>query len=154
MKKTLFIAIICLASIQIQAQSIQDIVSFNKFEVWIGQIEIEGIEVESIEQSLNANASLYYTANIKKADDSFHISIMGVDRNFATYQEMKSTEFFQDGFRMLYIVNGEDELLSYSILCFTNTDINSLIVIYYMPQQSKEDMLSVFENIQIDNLFK
>ena len=153
MKKILFIAIICMASIQIQAQGIQDIISFDKFEVWAGQIEIEEMEVNKIEQSDDVLyiGSMLYTVDFKNEEEFLRISLMDV-RNFVPYLNMNPEDFYQDGFRMLYLTSNDD--VNYSILGITNSDINSFVMLYFMPVLSKEEMISLFENIHIDNLFK
>jgi hypothetical protein len=153
MKKILLIAFVCIASVQLQAQNIQDIVSFDKFETWANQIELEGLEITLLEESvdLNNKESKLYTVDFKNEETFLSISLMHIN-NFATYNINEDEVNYQDGFRMIYIT--EDDDLSYSILGLTNSDINSFVMLYAIPEITKEEMISLFGRIHIDRLFQ
>jgi hypothetical protein len=153
MKKILLIVFVCIASVQLQAQNIQDIVSFDKFETWTNQIELEGLQISLLEESIDPNVieSKLYTVDFKNEESFLTISLMHIN-NFASYNQNEDEVYYQDGFRIIYITNDDD--ISYSILGLTNSDINSFVMLYAMPEMSKEEMISLFENIHIDKLFQ
>jgi hypothetical protein len=151
MKKLTIIILLSFIGIsQISAQGFEQNISFDKFVTWANEIAIENMEIESFYENgdYENGESISYSVDFANENARISIGIQSMEE-YELYAALSDESFFMDGFSMMYI-NYEEG--GYCILCISNSDLNALLTIHAMPTLSKEEILKIYESIQIGKL--
>ncbi len=154
MKKVYIIFLLSLLGIgQIFAQGFQQKISFDKFSQWANEIHLENMEIGDFSATGNLKTGdveelTSYAVDFANEDATITIRIQDMD-DYETYVALSKENFVMDAFTMMYIQEDES---GHAILCITNSDINAFLTIRTMPALSKDEIIAIYEKIQIDKL--